>query len=69
MEAHACTSIYSGGRDREVPGSRPAWVKSSGDPISINKTLGASAILATWGDPGGSLSRLPRHKNKTLFEK
>jgi hypothetical protein len=27
----------SGGGDQEDHGSRPAWVKSWGDPISINK--------------------------------
>jgi hypothetical protein len=32
--AHACNPSYSGGRDLEDRGSRPAWANSLGDPIS-----------------------------------
>jgi hypothetical protein len=36
--AYACNPSYSGGRDWEDHISRPAWVKSSWDHISTNKT-------------------------------
>jgi hypothetical protein len=31
--AHACNPNYSGGRDQEDHGSKPAWANSSQDPI------------------------------------
>jgi hypothetical protein len=31
--AHACNPNYSGGRDQEDPGSKPAQANSSQDPI------------------------------------
>jgi hypothetical protein len=31
--AHACNPSYSGDRDQEDCGSRPAWAKSLRDPI------------------------------------
>jgi hypothetical protein len=35
--AHACDLSYSGGRDQEDHGSKPAWANSSRDPISGKK--------------------------------
>jgi hypothetical protein len=32
--AHACNPSYSGGRDQEDRGSKPAWTNSLQDPIS-----------------------------------
>jgi hypothetical protein len=32
--AHTCNPRYSGGRDQENRGSKPAWANSSEDPIS-----------------------------------
>jgi hypothetical protein len=32
--AHTCNPSYSGGRDQEDHGSKPAWVNSFQDPIS-----------------------------------
>jgi hypothetical protein len=32
--AHACNPSYSGGKDKEDQGSKPAWASSSQDPIS-----------------------------------
>jgi hypothetical protein len=34
LVAHACNPSYSGGRDQEDQGSKPAWVNSSRNPIS-----------------------------------
>jgi hypothetical protein len=34
--ARACNPSYSGGRDKEDYGSKPAWANSSQDPISKN---------------------------------
>jgi hypothetical protein len=34
--AHACTPSYSGGRDQEDQGLRPAWANSFQDTISKN---------------------------------
>jgi hypothetical protein len=31
--AHTCNPSYSGGRDQEDHGSKPAWTNSSQDPI------------------------------------
>jgi hypothetical protein len=36
--AHICNSSYSGGRDQEDRGSKPAWANSSQDPISKNSS-------------------------------
>jgi hypothetical protein len=33
LVAHACNPSYSGGRDQEDHGSKPAWANSSLDPI------------------------------------
>jgi hypothetical protein len=35
--AHACNPSYSGGRDQEDRGSKPAWANSFRDPISKKK--------------------------------
>jgi hypothetical protein len=53
--AHAYNPGYSGGRDLEDGGSRPAWTKSSADPISTNDCMGwfISVIPATWGNTNG----------------
>jgi hypothetical protein len=40
MVAHACNPSYSGGRDQGDRGLKPAWAKSSWDPISKNASLG-----------------------------
>jgi hypothetical protein len=34
--AHTCNPSYSGGRDQEDHGSKPAWANSSQDPILKN---------------------------------
>jgi hypothetical protein len=34
--AHACNPSYSGGRDQEDLGSKPAWANRSRDPIPKN---------------------------------
>jgi hypothetical protein len=34
LVAHACNPSYSGGRDQEGHGSKPAWANISRDPIS-----------------------------------
>jgi hypothetical protein len=34
--AHSCNPSYSGGRDQEDCGLKPAWANSSQDPISKN---------------------------------
>jgi hypothetical protein len=36
--AHACNPSYSGGRDQEDLGSKPAWANSSQNPI-LKKTF------------------------------
>jgi hypothetical protein len=35
---HVYNTTYSGGRDWEDLGSRPAWAKHSQDPVSVNKS-------------------------------
>jgi hypothetical protein len=37
--AHAYSPSYSGGRDQEDPGLKPAWANSSWDPILKKKKL------------------------------
>jgi hypothetical protein len=44
--AQACNPSYSGGRDQEDRGWKPAWAKSSRDPIS--KTPITKKGLAEW---------------------
>jgi hypothetical protein len=34
LVAHTCNPSYSGGRDQEDHGSKPAWGNSSHDPVS-----------------------------------
>jgi hypothetical protein len=34
LVAHVCNLNYSGGRDAENHGSKPAWANSAQDPIS-----------------------------------
>jgi hypothetical protein len=36
LVAHACNASYSGSRDQEDRGSKPAWANSSRDPIKKN---------------------------------
>jgi hypothetical protein len=35
-ESHACNPSYSGGRDQEHHGSKPAWINSSARPYLKN---------------------------------
>jgi hypothetical protein len=47
--AHACNPSYSGGRDQEDCGSKPARANSLGDPISkIPSTKRAMEWLKVW---------------------
>jgi hypothetical protein len=47
--AHACNPSYSGGRDQEDRGSKPAWVSSSLDLISkITITKKREGGLVEW---------------------
>jgi hypothetical protein len=36
LMAHACNPSYSGGRDQEDQGLKPAWANSLKDPILKN---------------------------------
>jgi hypothetical protein len=38
LVAHICNPSYSGGREQEGCGSKPAWANSSQDPI-LKKTI------------------------------
>jgi hypothetical protein len=42
--AHACNPSYSGGRDQEDRGSRPALANSSQDPI-LEKTISNKGLV------------------------
>jgi hypothetical protein len=45
---HSCNPTYSGNRDQEDQGSKPAWANSSQDPISkipIIKRAGGSSSM------------------------
>jgi hypothetical protein len=70
--AHACNSSYSGGRDWEDGGSRPAWAKSSRDPISINN-LGVVVNTCHPSYAGSQGGMIAAHTglgiNARLFEK
>jgi hypothetical protein len=45
--AHTCNPSYSGGRDQEDHGSKPAQANSSGDPTLKKKTMQKKG-LAEW---------------------
>jgi hypothetical protein len=42
--ANACNPSYSGGRDQEGHGSKPAWANSSQDPI-LEKTFHKKGLV------------------------
>jgi hypothetical protein len=44
LVAHTCIPSYSGGRDQEDLGSKPAWANSLRDPIS-KKTLHKKGLV------------------------
>jgi hypothetical protein len=56
--AHACNPSYSGGRDREDQGSKPAQTSSLRDPI-----LKHPITRDWWSDSG---SRVPASKYEAL---
>jgi hypothetical protein len=70
--AHACNSSYSGGRDQEDGGWKPAQAKSYRGTISINK-LGMVACICNLGYGrsyvGGSSMRLSLGKNRSPYLK
>jgi hypothetical protein len=43
--AHTCNPSWSGGRDQEDCGSRPAWANNSPDPILINLTKSTGGVV------------------------
>jgi hypothetical protein len=48
LVAHACNPSYSGGRDQEDCGSKPAWENSSKDPISKKPFTKKKKGLVEW---------------------
>jgi hypothetical protein len=65
--AHACNLSYSGGRDREDQGSRPAQTKSCRDPVST-KQAGYGVIPTMWEALGRRIV-LGKKQDPTLSEK
>jgi hypothetical protein len=43
--AHTCNPNYSGGRDQEDQGLKPAWANSSRDPISGKKNTTKKGLV------------------------
>jgi hypothetical protein len=66
--AHTCNPSYQGGGDQEDHGSRPAWAKSSQDPISTNKKWGI-VMHACHPSMWESEDHSSGHKHKTLSQK
>jgi hypothetical protein len=58
--AHTHNPSYSGGRDQEDRGSKPAWANSSPDPISKNPSQKKAGVTAQ----GVALSSNPSTKKK-----
>jgi hypothetical protein len=42
--AHACNTSYSGGRDQEDIGSKPAWANGFQDPV-LKKTYHKTGLV------------------------
>jgi hypothetical protein len=70
--AHAYNPSYSGDRDQEDRGLKPAWANSSWDPISekLNPALECRSVVEhTWGsvfDPSTKKERKGREKKRKL---
>jgi hypothetical protein len=60
--AHACSLIYSGGRDQENCSSKPAWANSS-ETLSLKKPLTKKGLVEwLWVEVLGSKPQY--HKTK-----
>jgi hypothetical protein len=66
--AHAYNPSFSGGRDQEDLGSKPAWANSSGDPTSKNasqKWVGGVALGVGPEFEPQVLQKTNKQKNQT----
>jgi hypothetical protein len=63
--AHVCNPSYSGGRDQEDHGSKPAWAYSSARPIS--KTLHKNRAGGMAQGEGPSSSPSTTHTKKETY--
>jgi hypothetical protein len=64
--AHACNPSYSGGRDQEDYGSKPAWATRSQDPI-LKKPITKKGLMEWLKVQALSLSPSIMHTQKRLF--
>jgi hypothetical protein len=64
---HACNPSYSGGRDQEDHGSKPAWANSSQDPVSKKPITKKRAGGVAQG--GGPEFKPQYHEKKKKKEK
>jgi hypothetical protein len=75
--AHVCNPSYSGSRDQEDPGSKPAWANSWQDPIlkKAHQREGLAEWLKVKAQSSSPSTETPPQKtnqpnnnNKTPFE-
>jgi hypothetical protein len=61
--SHACNPSYSGGRDQEDHGSKPAWANGSQDPIPTKNKISQKRV-------GGIAHGIgPKKQNKRINKK
>jgi hypothetical protein len=65
--AHTCNPSYSGGRDEEGQGSKPAQANSSRDPTS--KKLITKIGLLEWLKVKASRIKPQYHQNKDFYSR
>jgi hypothetical protein len=58
--AHVCNPSYSGGRDQEDQGSKPAWANSWRDPMSKNPSQKRAGGVPQGVDPVTSKKKKKR---------
>jgi hypothetical protein len=64
--AHACNPSYSGGRDQEDHGLKPAWANSLQDPISKTPSYTHKKRSGGVAQDVGPALKLKYHKNKRI---
>jgi hypothetical protein len=68
--AHTCNPSYSGGRDQEDPGAKPAWANSSARPyLEKNASQKRAGGVAQGGGPEFKPQYQKKKKKKKLKKK
>jgi hypothetical protein len=64
---HTCNPSYSGGKDQEDHGLKPAWANSLRDSILKKSNTKKWLVVANWSSKPSTTNKTKQNKNPELF--